>query len=171
MQFRFGLVSTYINIAKFGEAINALVCMLGETDWSQWMSVYQTLLPTDLVASWLFLCNWMNEGITRSCAGVHINASFQCLNSTNYLWGAGAGALLGLWNREPSGSLSLEFGAMMRDRISEKFNKAGVKLWQPHFNFKTFSRRIGFLTLQVCSLLMRLLSAGPSGECALPFFR
>ena len=58
---------------------------------------------------------------------------------------------------------------MMRDRISENSKIVGVKLWQPHFNFKTFSQQIGFLTLQVCSLLMRLLSAGPSGECALPF--
>lgn len=106
----------------------------------------------------------MKERITCACAGGHINTSFQCLNTN--LWGAGAGALLGLWDREPSGSLSLEFGAMMRDRISENSKIVGVELWQLQDIFP----RIGFLTLQVCSLLMRLLSAGPSGECALPFF-
>lgn len=82
----------------------------------------------------------MKERITCACAGGHINTSFQCLNTN--LWGAGAGALLGLWDREPSGSLSLEFGAMMRDRISENSKIVGVELWQPHFNFKTFSQEL-----------------------------
>ena len=117
------------------------------------------------VASWLFLCNWMKERITCACAGGHINTSFQCLNTN--LWGAGAGALLGLWDREPSGSLSLEFGAMMRDRISENSKKL-VLNGGTSFQLQDIFPRIGFL--QVCSLLMRLLSAGPSGECALPFF-